>query len=139
MDKLQTLITTMKNHISPLIDNLFNLSTWETIKSFSNSSFTTSLVGALAGAFAGAMAAQRIAERSKLRDELTKEIRNVNAGMTIALSIASSAIGLKKQYLQPIKEKYATDKKTIEQIIKTRKSHPESSETYAFSGDLRTL
>lgn len=139
MDKLQTLITTIKDHTAPLIDNLFNLSTWETIKSFSNSSFTTSLVGALAGAFAGAMAAQRIAERSKLRDELTKEIRNVNAGMTIALSIASSAIGLKKQYLQTIKEKYATDKKTIEQIIKTRKSHPESSETYAFSGDLRTL
>jgi hypothetical protein len=139
MDQAQTILVSIKNHATSLIDCLFSLSNWEIIKSFSNSAFTTSLVGALAGAFAGAMAAQRIAERNKLRDELTKEIRNVNAAMTIALSIASSAIGLKKQYLQPIKEKYTADKKIIEEILKTKRERTENSESYKFSGDLRTL
>lgn len=79
---------------------------WETVKIFGNSAFTTSLVGALSGAFAGAVAAQHVAERSKLRDELTKEIRNINAAITLAFSVVNGMLALKQQHVRALKTTY---------------------------------
>jgi len=84
--------------------------TWENIKIFANSSFTTSL----AGAFAGAWGAQLIATRVKLRDELQSELRNTNTGIMLAHSIASIAYSLKKQHVKALKESYDNDCKAFE-------------------------
>jgi gas vesicle protein len=98
------------------------------------------LVGALAGAFAGAWAAQRIAERSKSREELTKEIRNINAGMTVALSIFSSITGLKKQHLKEMSENYISDREfIIKSHTKKNESQPETTEVRSIRIDLRNI
>lgn len=140
MDQVTTSLCDIEAKIVHLIDFLSFGQVWDGITSFSNSSFTTSLVGALAGAFAGAWAAQRIAERSKLREELTKEIRNINAGMTVALAVASSSVGLKKQYLKSIRENYSNDRKKLINAIEKKRERPsENGEAFKFTGDLRTL
>jgi hypothetical protein len=76
--------------------------TWENVKSFANSAFTTSLAGALAGAFAGAYAAQRIVERAKERELLLGQLRNSNAAITTAFSVCNTMIGFKGQQVKEI-------------------------------------
>lgn len=83
---------------------------WESIKSFANSSFTTSL----AGAFAGAIAAQRIAEKGKFREELIKEFQHTNAAISLATAAACLALALKKQHVQALKNSYDDDRKNFD-------------------------
>lgn len=114
--------------------------TWENVKLLSNSAFSTALIGSLAGAFAGAIAAQRIAERSKLREELLKEIRNTNVGIMLALTIANSALSLKKQHIKKIKSDYDLERTKILDLLAHRNEPQSKTETiYSFTGDLRSL
>jgi len=80
------------------------------ILSFFGSDFAIAFISACAGAIAGALGAQRIADRSKRRDELLKELRSTNAAMTVAFSIANTALTLKKQHVQPMYDMFVNDK-----------------------------
>lgn len=73
------------------------------------STFVVSCIGALAGAAAGALGAQRVIERAKRKDELLKEIRNINAAIMVAFTIANTALGLKKQLVKPMQDKFRAD------------------------------
>lgn len=93
--EIATSFVTGLEYISALIS-------WEQVKNFANSSFFV----AMAGAFAGAYFAQRIAERGKLREELIREIRETNAAIMLAHTICNYVIGLKRQHVKPLKEKF---------------------------------
>lgn len=110
--------------------------TWENIKSFLNSGFTT----ALAGAFAGAWAAQRIAERGKLREELEREIHNTNAGITLAFSVANTMLALKKQHVRELKDSYDRDCQRFKETsaaIAAGKLTPDTH--FSLAADLRNI
>jgi hypothetical protein len=92
--------------ITALITSILQVISWEDVKNFGNSAFTTSLIGALAGAFAGAFSAQRIAERNKVREEFFKEFRNINTVIALAFSVTNTMMVLKKQHVRAIKETY---------------------------------
>lgn len=82
-----------------------------------NSNFTTSLLGSGAGALAGAWIAQRLMERQKSREELLTEIRAVNSAITAAFTICNRVIGLKKQHLIEMKNKYNNDRENFSRSI----------------------
>lgn len=113
---------------------------WETIKSFSNSAFVTSLLGALAGAFAGATAAQRIAERSKHREELLREMRNVNAAIALAFGICNTLLALKKQHVKSLKETYDVQKAALLEFERQRNAGEiQRDKVFKLKSDLQTL
>lgn len=113
---------------------------WELLKSFANSTFTTSLIGALAGAFAGATVAQHIAERNKRRDELLREIRNTNAAIAIAFGICNSLLALKKQQVLDLKTNFDAKRAEVFEFERKRiAGELENSEPFYFVADYRTL
>lgn len=61
---------------------------WEGMKGFGDSAFTTPLTSRSAGAYGD----QRIAERAKTRDEVTKEIPATNSALTLALTGTNTVI-----------------------------------------------
>lgn len=90
------------------------------VGSFLGSAFAIALISACAGAIAGALGAQRIADRSKRRDELLTELRSTNAAMTVAFSVANTALTLKKQHVQPMHEMFVSDKARFSALIVQR-------------------
>jgi hypothetical protein len=114
--------------------------TWENLKYFGNSAFTTSLVGALAGAYFGARSAQLVAERGKLRDELTKEIRNVNATIALSFGIANSMLALKKQHVAVLKRDYDTECQRHRDYSEKRKTGQiQGNEPFVLNPEFRTM
>lgn len=104
-----------------------------------NSEFTTALVGSLAGAFAGAYAAQKIALRAKLRDEVIRDIRNVNAAISLAAGIASSAFNLKSQHVRPMFAAYVAEKERFKNWSpKLAAGEIKGDARYELKVDLRT-
>lgn len=95
---------------------------WETLKSFGNSAFTTSLVGALAGAYFGARFGQRVAERSKVRDDLVKEIRNVHAATALSFGIVNGMLELKKQHVAQLKSSHNDDLQRHQEYMAKRET-----------------
>ena len=113
---------------------------WETLKSFGNSTFTTSLVGALAGAYFGARSAQRVAERSKVRDDLVKEIRNVNAATALSFGIVNGMLELKKQHVAQLKSSHNHDLQRHQEYMAKRESGEiQGNAPYALKIDFRKL
>lgn len=87
--------------------------TWETAKSFGNSSFFTSFIGALAGAAGGAWAAQRIADKVKVRDQLLDEVRSCNIAIELAHGICSTFLNLKEQHVERLQEDYLAQRAIV--------------------------
>lgn len=113
---------------------------WPCIKDFFNSTFFIAIAGAFAGAFAGAYIAQKIAENNKNRDELIKEIRNTNAAVILAMSICNSFIGLKRQQVKELKEKFDQLKARFLQFHAQRNNGQIGKEVaFEFEADLRSL
>lgn len=73
---------------------------------FFNSAFALAFIGALAGAGAGALAAQHVIERTRSRDELMREVRATNSAIMVAFTICNTALGLKKQLVAPMFNKF---------------------------------
>lgn len=92
------------------------------LEKFSNSAFTTSLVGAIAGAYAGAKAAQRTASKDKRKDDLRTEIRSTNAAILTCGSIFDTAFALKRQRIQPLIEQYCRDRANFQRELQARQS-----------------
>lgn len=114
--------------------------TWEAVKAFGNSAFTTSLVGALSGAFAGAVAAQHVANSSKLRDELTKEVRNINAAITLAFSVVNGGLAIKKQHVRTLKAAYDDEvARHADYSIKRAAGLIQGNTPYELRADFRSL
>ncbi|RJX32988.1 MAG: hypothetical protein C4516_02780 [Oxalobacter sp.] len=114
--------------------------TWEAVKNFANSAFTTSLLGALAGAFGGAYAAQLIAKRTKRRDDLLAEIRNVNAAISVAFSIVNSLLALKKQHVRSLLERHTEEEaKLREYKLKRDAGFIQGDAQHRFQADFQTL
>jgi hypothetical protein len=84
------------------------------------STFVVSAIGALAGASAGALGAQRVIERAKRKDDLQKEIRNTNAAIMVAFTIANTALGLKRQLVKPMQEKFQADLESFKKYLRER-------------------
>lgn len=78
------------------------------------SNLAIALVGAFAGAIGGALGAQRIVERSRKREERLKELRYTNAAIMVAHTICNSALMLKKQHVQPMRESFLKSKADLE-------------------------
>lgn len=87
--------------------------TWETAKSFGNSSFFTSFIGALAGAAGGAWAAQRIADKVRVRDQLLDEVRSCNIAIELAHGICSTFLNLKEQHVKRLQEDYEAQRALV--------------------------
>ncbi len=90
------------------------------IKIVAGSNFITALVGSLAGAFGGAWAAQRIAERSRRRDDLLKEMRGANAASAMLYGVATAHLGLKRQFVQPLRDVYLETRGRFELFERAR-------------------
>ena len=117
-----------------------NFASWEAAKGFANSVFVTSLIGALAGAFAGAVAAQRTADRSKQREELLREIRNTNAAIAVAYVICNALLGLKKQHVKDLKERFDTQNAArLEFMLKRKNGKIPSNAEFVFEADLMSI
>jgi hypothetical protein len=91
----------------------------------------------LAGALAGALAAQGIAARNKLRDERVKELRYINASAVTGYEIANAYIGVKKQNIKPMLEKWESERVRREAIANA--ATPEAPGYFEFEADFRTL
>jgi len=76
--------------------------TWETAQTLANSNFFTSFIGALAGAYA----VQRIADKTKKKETLLQELRACCHAIEMAHGVGSAHIGLKKQHVKGLKERY---------------------------------
>ncbi len=132
------------NKGATMVEWLNHLVSWHDFfagaRTLAESNFITALVGSLAGAFGGAWAAQRIAERTKLREELLKEIRDTNAASTMLYGIANSHLGLKKQHVQSLRDKYLEEKSRLELFFKAKEAGTvPPQQLFQFSADLQTL
>ncbi|MBI3042750.1 MAG: hypothetical protein HYY78_07985 [Betaproteobacteria bacterium] len=108
------------------------------IGKFLNSAFALSFVGALAGAAAGALAAQRVIERSRARDDLLKEIRNTNAAMMVSFTICNTALGLKKQLVGPMHERFLEARKKFLAFREHRQAgQSQGNAPFHFEADLQ--
>ena len=85
-----------------------------------NSNFAIAFVGGFAGAIGGALGAQRIVEDSRKREERLKELRYTNAAIMVAHSICNAALALKKQHIQPMREKFIQSKADVEEFSRKR-------------------
>lgn len=74
--------------------------------SFITSPFGTTLLGTFVAAFAGAYGAHFTAEREERRRSLERELRITNAAIMLSFEICNSFIGLKKQYIRDLKNKF---------------------------------
>lgn len=84
--------------------------TWEFAKAFANSAFASAFLSALAGAGLGVWGAQRVAERANRAKELLESLRQANAVIVLATTIANHAFSLKRQYINPLSERYFKDR-----------------------------
>jgi hypothetical protein len=98
-----------------------------------NSQFTSSVFGALLGAFAGAYAAHRIASYAKRKEDLEAQVRAVNVAISTAFLICNSALGLKKQHINDLYNKYVQDRERYEGTL----ANPPKGGVIQF--DLKTL
>jgi hypothetical protein len=87
---------------------------WTAITSAISSNFGVALTGGAIGAFGGAVGAQYITERGARRREYLSEIKQTNKAILISSQICNSALALKKQFVQPLSEKYAQVRADIE-------------------------
>lgn len=104
------------------------------------STFLVSCIGALAGAAAGALGAQRVIERTKRRDELLKEIRNTNAAIMVAFTIANTMLGLKRQLVKPMQDKFQADLAAYRKYRDQRRAgEPQSNGPLELQAELRNF
>lgn len=90
------------------------LQAWESANTFIHSSFFGTCVAALAGAGFGAWGAQRLAERTARARELLEGLRQANSVIVLATTISNQALSTKKQWIQPITDKYFQDREIAE-------------------------
>lgn len=110
--------------------------TWE----YLNSAFVIAFVGGLAGALGGALGAQHIIERSGRRAELLRELRNTNAATMVGFSIVNAALALKNQHVQPMYEKFQSDKAALAKLEADRAAGQLVPGTqFPFVADLRSF
>lgn len=89
----------------------------KSILDYVNGPFMAALLSALAGAFAGVLGAQRLAERTATKRELLQEYRYTNAAITLVFTLCNNILGAKKQYINPLTEKYEADRKAAHEGI----------------------
>jgi hypothetical protein len=102
-----------------------------------NSNFAIAFIGGFAGAIGGALGAQRIVERSRQREERLKELRFTNAAIMIAHTICNSALALKKQHVQPMRESFLKAVADFE-ALKTKRNAGQMAE-FHLEMDMRTF
>ncbi len=106
---------------------------------FLNSNVVIAAVGGLVGAFGGALGAQRIIERVRKREETLNELRNTNAAIMVAHTICNSALVLKKQHVQPIRENFLKIREAAEAFTAKRDAKQISLDVeFQFAMDFRT-
>lgn len=89
---------------------------------FFNSAFALSFIGALAGAGAGALTAQHVIEKTRARDEMLREIRATNAAIMVAFTICNTALGLKKQLVAPMYDKFQASRIKFLNFLEQRRT-----------------
>lgn len=87
---------------------------------FLNSNIVIAFIGGFTGAIGGALGAQRIVERSRKREERLKELRYTNAAIMVAHTICNTALALKKQHVQPMREAFLKLKGDLETFKEKR-------------------
>lgn len=114
------------------------LQAWNALNALLQSSFFSTCVAALAGAGFGAWGAQRLAERATRARELLEALRQANAVIVLATTISNQALSIKKQWVQPITDKYFQDRKNAEihnnEVLSGKNPPPR-----AFQAELRRL
>lgn len=104
------------------------------------STFAISFISALAGAAGGALGAQRVIERAKRKDDLLKELRNTNAAIMVAFTITNTTLGLKKQLVKPMQDKFNADRAAFTQYQSERKNGMrQGNAPHGFQADLQTF
>lgn len=110
----------------------------DAVSAFVQSSFFSTCAAALAGAGFGAWGAQRLAERTARARELLEGLRQANAVIVLAATISNQALSNKKQWIQPITDKYFQDRKNAEihnnEVLSGKNPQPR-----AFQAELRRL
>jgi len=77
---------------------------------FINGPFMAALLSALAGAFAGVLGAQKLALREARKAELAQDFRHSSAAITLSFTLCNNVLAAKKQYINPLTEKYESDR-----------------------------
>jgi hypothetical protein len=105
---------------------------------FLNAAFIAALLGAIPGAcfgaWAGAYAAWRIAERSKSKQDLLDELKNTSKGILIAFNICNRMIGLKRQHVPQMRNRFSESRANLIDAIAQNKQG-----VFHFVADLETL
>ncbi len=101
------------------------------------STLIISFASALAGAYAGAAAAQRQIERSRNREELLKELRSTNAAVMVSFTICNTALGVKKQLVLPLYERFIQDRAAFLAFLEQRRTgQRQGNAPFVFTADL---
>ena len=82
--------------------------------------FATNGVIALVSSAAGAYGAQWIVERQGSKRRALEEIRATNAAITLALFVSNIGLGLKRQHLMAMSQKYADDRNEFDRLVAAR-------------------
>lgn len=75
---------------------------------------------ALFGAAFGTFGAHHLAERAKRKDELIRTIRQINTCSTISFSIANTILGMKKQHVKGMHERFLAERAALEEFHRRR-------------------
>jgi hypothetical protein len=105
---------------------------------FLNSTFVISFIGALAGAYAGATSAQKVIERSRGREELLRELRSTNAAIMVSFTICNTVLGIKKQLVRPLYEKFLQDRAAFRGFLEKKGAGQlQDNAPFRFTADLQ--
>lgn len=88
---------------------------WELAKQFSGSGAFKTLVAGAFGAFFGAWGAQIIISRNQKREAVVTELNSVAAALMLCFSICNAYVGMKKQIVRPLRERYDEAKRAYDE------------------------
>lgn len=101
------------------------------------SNIVVALIASAAGAFAGALGAQRIIARNQEYASFLSLLRKSNSAIILSYSAANTLMMLKRQHIQPLCEKYKSDRENCLEALQKSKSQP-ANEPYYIEADLKT-
>src|SRR6516164_2632197 len=92
-------------------------SLFETLRSYAPPYFFGTLVAGAFGAFAGAWAAGRV----HTKRAIVAELNSISAALALCFSIRGLFIGLKKQHVRPLRDRFEQAKHEFQEATKGRK------------------
>jgi hypothetical protein len=114
------------------IESLLNL-----LSTLVTSNIVVALIASAAGAFAGALGAQRIIARNQEYASYLSLLRKSNSAIILSYSAANTLMMLKRQHIQPLCEKYKSDRADCLKALEQSKSKPATG-PYYIQADLKT-